>query len=283
MTTNLVHRMGPNRGNKRFRDLVESPRAGFSCLGRGDRLVRGEHLALLSGRLRLLSVLATVAVAVGFSAPVSASAASFTWTGAGDHSSWSDAANWGGTAPSGTVETLTLPALANPECTEERPGLRSCARYSTLNDISGLNVNALSIDDGVGYSIGGNAITLGAGGLTSSTSASSFEAFLLLPITLGASQTWSIDGNNTGEGVALEPPANVTGPAAALGVNLSHLGVLSIREQAVETGPITITGANSSDTGSDASENGTVELGDFGEGSLNAEDGNTVHLVDARI
>ena len=124
---------------------------------------------------------------------------------------WSNGANWAGVAPSGTVETLTFPALASPACTA-KPQTATC--YFGENDISGLKVNAISIDDGVGYGIMGNAITLGAGGLSATTSASGSEAFpasLLLPITLSASQSWSIDGNNLGFGVELQPFANVTG------------------------------------------------------------------------
>ena len=44
----------------------------------------------------LMVVMAAIVVVLG---PSVARAATCTWSGAGDGTSWSDAANWGGTAP----------------------------------------------------------------------------------------------------------------------------------------------------------------------------------------
>ncbi len=55
--------------------------------------------------------------------------------------------NWsGGVAPSGTVGTLSFPKL-KPGCL----AFPTTSCYSTENDISGLNVGAMSIDDSVPY------------------------------------------------------------------------------------------------------------------------------------
>src|ERR1700682_5696912 len=144
--------------------------------------------------------------------PAAAGAASFTWSGAEllspSSAHWSNGANWEGTAPSGTVETLTFPALTSSACTA-KPPTATC--YFGENDISGLKVKAIKIDDGVGYNItGSNAITLGAGGITASPSAIDpfHTAELHVPITLSAPQKWTITGDELGVN------ANVSGPVS---------------------------------------------------------------------
>lgn len=88
----------------------------------------------------------------------------FTWSGhaPSGSSDWSLGANWaGGLAPGGSVGTLTFP---NTGC-----GSGPCA--TSTNDLSGLAVGALSIDDTSPYAIGGNAISVGAGEITAPSSA----------------------------------------------------------------------------------------------------------------
>src|SRR5206468_7169416 len=98
------------------------------------------------------------------------------------------------------------------------------------NDIAGLSVNAISIDDGSPYAIAGNAITLGGGGITATTTATCSSTCpgmpsLGLPLALGASQTWSIAGN-LGVG-QLQFRGGVTGPSTqTLGIDLSNQGSL---------------------------------------------------------
>jgi hypothetical protein len=95
-------------------------------------------------------------------AAVSATATtSYTWTGGASDANWSDGMNWGGSAPSGTVGTLSFPALSG-SCTT------TC--YQTTNNVPNLNVNELSFDilnsyNYNGHAIPGDAITLGGGGL----------------------------------------------------------------------------------------------------------------------
>jgi hypothetical protein len=226
---------------------------------------------------RRVAALALISATCGLAlATSSAEAASFTWSGAALVPNWSKAKNWGGTAPSGSVETLTFPLLTSAACSEEPP---AAPCYFSVNDLSGLSVNALSIDDGGKYFIFGNPITLGAGGLTASTTSSTGFAFLALPLTLGASQTWAIDGNNSRRGIALAE--SVTGSSSALGIDLSHRGFLVLEEGDLEVGPIVINGGNSSAT---PFENGALELvSETLSGSANSTDGNPVTVTDAGI
>jgi hypothetical protein len=212
-------------------------------------------------KVTMLSTLFLVALAL-LALPAVGFAADYTWTGATptvtpEASNWSKATNWEGSAPSGTVGTLTFPALTNPACTTEPP---SSTCYASNNDIGGLNVDALSIDDGVGYRLTGNAITLGAGGITSTaTTSNPGYASIGLPITLSAPQTWSIDGGSFGGQLGVK--GNVTGTSQALAL---HLSTFLNLESDIEAGPVTVTGGN-------------VGLGNpMSSATLNGSDGNTV-------
>ncbi len=194
--------------------------------------------------------------------PASAWATGFTWTGADSSSSWSVGTNWGGTAPSGSVGTLTFPALTSASCTGPTPP--TC--YGSNNDITGLSANALDIDDGVRYFLSGNGITLGAGGITAAPSANDNGQIPIfqIPLTLSADQTWSITGGTSNQQLSMGSDANVTGSADTLGLAFSDQTFLDYDADA-EVGAITATGS------------GTVALGSpTGPGSLNATDGNPV-------
>jgi hypothetical protein len=143
--------------------------------------------------------------------------------------------------------------------------------------VTGLSVNALSIDDGgstaSSYEISGNAITLGAGGITAGTSASSLgSASLRLPITLSSSQSWGIDGNNNESQLGLY--GDVTGPTGnTLHINLTRQTFLGLRGNDIEVGPVTISAGGSSFSG-------TLAIGDA---KLNATDGSPVSLTNAGL
>jgi autotransporter-associated beta strand protein len=95
-------------------------------------------------RLLRLAPAALLAGSTFFASPLHAG--THTWTG-GTSSLWSNAGNWTGGAPT-AVETsvvLTFP-----------PG---ASNKTNTNDIPGLAVDTLNIDDG-GYSISGDAISL---------------------------------------------------------------------------------------------------------------------------
>jgi hypothetical protein len=151
-----------------------------------------------------------------------ATAADFSWRGEGSASAntWSNPANWaGGTAPaaSSSIGTLTFPVLNRSACLQVKP---SEACYTSPNDVSGLSVNAMQVDDSHYYNIGGqyggDGFILGSGGL-SVTASEGNEAQLVLsnPITLNGSQTWSVTGP------AAPPPPN------GLSQSVRFYGVLS--------------------------------------------------------
>jgi hypothetical protein len=190
----------------------------------------------------------------------------FTWSGgaAVGNSSWSTGANWvGGIPPSGSVGTLSFPALTTGPCAANPP---TATCYESANDLVGLSANALSIDDGATYHLTGQGITLGPGGITAAPSGTfSGPIFsgpdISFPLTLSAPQTWSIAGGTRNEQLGV---ATVTGPANALTVNFSGQTFLSFSGDA-EVGPVTASGL------------GTVALGSSGSfGSLNGTDGNPV-------
>ncbi len=194
----------------------------------------------------------------------------FTWSAAGAPAfpTWSDPLNWkSDTAPTpfSTVGLLSFPAQENSTCALDGGG-EEC--YINENDVPGLTAESLSINDGYSYRIKGESITLGAGGLTATTSATSEGyADLYFPIVLGSSQTWTIDGNEDHGGLATYN--SVTG-TSALEVNLT--GGAYFEPENIETGPITISG------------NGSVSLGKhYADEGLNSTDGNPVTLKGATL
>jgi hypothetical protein len=194
----------------------------------------------------LLGALAVLAV------PSSAAALTdFSWSGASAAANWSAGSNWvGGTPPSGSVGTLSFPALGAGSCT---------ACYQSSNDVSGASASAISIDDGVPYQITGNGLTLGAGGITAGPSVSDTgsSANISLPLTLGASQSWSVTGGSSSQQLGV---SSVTGSAETLAVNFASSGILSVQD--LEVGAVSLTGAG--------------VAGVFG--SLNGTDGNPVSI-----
>jgi autotransporter-associated beta strand protein len=151
-----------------------------------------------------------------------------TWTGT-NSGAWSDGGNWGGTAPV-PGDDLVFPTGA--------------ANQTNSNDFAaGTSFNSIAITGGT-YTLNGNAITLGAGGLSVATSGNTIN----LPITLGAAQQWStttgsadftIAGNVNLNGFALT--LSITGSSSTIS------GVISGSGQIIKNaaGPITFSGNNS--------------------------------------
>jgi hypothetical protein len=227
------------------------------------------HRCQRTRRMIGAALLATVSVLALLSAPaVAAASTNYTWSGAAAPSTanWSNGTNWEGSAPQENemVGTLTFPALTIPACAVEPP---TATCYQSKNDVSGLNVNALSIDFSAPYVIRGDPITLGSGGITGSTSPSTFGGTSIdLPITLSAPQTWSFEDNNYNGQLTLN--SNVSGASDALSLDMSNLTIVPTIGGNVEVGPLTIAG-----------EVGLVS--GFSEGgrttpSLNGSDGNPV-------
>lgn len=160
------------------------------------------------------------------------------------------------------------------------PPTDTCAE--SHNDLTGLSVNHIAIDQSTDYDITGNGITLGAGGITATTSGSSSpHPELDLPIALGAPQTWTFEGPTGGTQDA-GLGGSITGPGEALGVTLGGFQSLGLTADD-EVGPVTITGANPSHSGPTAELNGSVLNGGGGShpAKLNGTDGNPVSVTDA--
>jgi hypothetical protein len=216
-----------------------------------------------------------------------ASAADYTWSGGGSSNAWSEGANWlGGQAPvsASSVGTLTFPL---------RP-----SQTSTGNDVSGLSVNEVRVDDSHDYSIGGvnslggcglcgDGFTLGSGGLTIDASEGSQGQFsLTTPLTLSSSQTWSVAGPPTP--VAWPAQSIVIGGAlsgenADLTINLNSvtslvlgLAIPGAPSIADELGNIIINGSEAAIGGSVGAYKSWVSLAP--DATLNASDGHSLTL-----
>jgi hypothetical protein len=248
------------------------------CMGRpGSVLACSWRHPGLAGILIVVVALCGVTI---FSAPAAA-APDFTWTGgaAPGSTEWSHASNWtGGSGPSGTVGTVTFPALPRVACTASPP-TESC--YQSQNDVAGVTANRLAIESG--YAIDGNAVAIGAGGVGVTNARSVAQASLLnLPVTLGTSQTWSIDGGSGGY-AELDVGGVLSGTTSSLDVGLQNYALFDLRADD-EVGPVTITGADPTNNGGGASANGFVTLGSgSGAGALNASDHNLVTVTDVAL
>jgi hypothetical protein len=242
----------------------------------------------------LVTGVAFVALAVG---PAASSAADYTWSGAGaaplQTGSWSDPANWSaGTAPTNgeTIGALTFPALSDPACDSTSPSV-ACGRGT--NDLTGLSVGTLAINDahvasrGAAYTLRGNEIAL-TGGLAASPGAvmsnGRFENTLALPITLTAPQTWSLTGKplapsqlvgpvRLADGISLLAPVN--GSAQPLTIRFSGGVGLSMSGDN-EVGPVSVIGDA---VGQPPFEHRLA----IRRAELNAGDGNPVSITNAEL
>lgn len=198
-------------------------------------------------------------------AAASASPGPFTWTGtdaANGNGSWSNGANWGGTAPAGDVSGLVFPDL--PACA---PG---SACYLTNNNGQVTSTGGIIIDDTDGYVLSGTgpsgtALHLGSVGITGTPSTHPHAigaSTINQALTLTAPQTWAIDGGGIDVG------AGGVGGDQPLTLDLTNGGFVSFDGDA-EVGPVTATGA------------GSIELFNtgFSPAALNASDGDRVELT----
>src|SRR5207248_6957722 len=144
--------------------------------------------------------------------------------------------------------------------------------YSSDNDLHGLTADAISVENTQGYSLFGNAFTLGAGGLKAAPGTNHCPcnpSVLFLPIVLGADQTWSIDGD-----FGLTVGGKVTGQPHALHIVVGSNSNAYLND--VEVGKITGTVAGNNRFGFpflvlDGSRSKPREL--------NGVNGNPVHLA----
>ncbi len=202
---------------------------------------------------------------------------SFVWSGASPSTfAWSSTANWrGGTAPSAgdSVGTLSFPQLGSSEC---QAGSEVDACYLSFNDLPGLQAEGVQLDNGDDYLLGGEALKLGSGGLTAAPASGSVGPsgdVIETPLALTAPQEWHLTGRDSlANEAGLLLAGNVTGPGHALDAQMSEESVLYFAEDDIETGPLTLSGANPAQAGV---FNGVVAL--LGA-SLNASSGQPVKL-----
>ncbi len=114
----------------------------------------------------------------------------FTWTGQGSTPNWSNTSNWDNASPLSDATSLTFGPLQDPCPYVVTP---TCA--TSTNDVSGVDVDSISIDTAERYEISGDQVTLGAGGLTAAPGgATDGLPTFAAPLALSASQSWSING-----------------------------------------------------------------------------------------
>ena len=151
---------------------------------------------------RILSASIAVLLAV-IALPDSANAATLTWNGSASvtqaSTGWSNIAfsNWVGGAEPVSGDDLAFD-----------PNVVSQDHTVNNNDLLGKNFNSitfLSLGAFV-YTLNGNAITLGAGGLTNNT-AGVTQTVSLASLTLGAGQTWNANAGN----LAVTSPVGLNG------------------------------------------------------------------------
>jgi hypothetical protein len=209
----------------------------------------------------------TVGCLLTLAVSASAQAADFAWSGGGSSSNWSEAANWlGGTAPasSSSLGVVSFPSAGTH-------------RVST-NDLSGLSLNQLQVGDSAGYSLSGQTLTLGSGGLSVTASEGPGVFKLTNPLTLSSSQTWTVAGSN-GPAPDVEIAGQLTGSSSALTINLSNYRVFTLGEQLGSTsvddelGNVTVNGVEKTE-GDGTNFKTPVEL----QAKLNASDGHSVSV-----
>jgi Bacterial Ig-like domain (group 3) len=123
--------------------------------------------------IRVIAALfVTLVFSLAFAAPLAA--ATRTWTGTAS-ALWSNAGNWSGGVVPSTFDDLVFPAGA-------------LNQTNTNNLQAGSFFSSITFTGGA-YTVTGNAISLGAGGLSSSSPANGYQSFML-DVTLGADQTW---------------------------------------------------------------------------------------------
>jgi hypothetical protein len=209
--------------------------------------------------------------------PAGARADDFTWTGGNGTSSWADPNNWdagGGFvgAPGISSGTLTFPTLG---------ACSSC--YNSNNDISSggpIAVNRIAIDMASPYQITGAPISLGAGGIVATDSASApplllSPASIALGLELGPAQTWTLDG---GAGAGRLLVGVVGSDDNGLRVQLQHGAILGLTASDYQLGPLTIAGSDASLVGAHATDNGAL----YFHGALNRS-GSPVAVTQAAL
>lgn len=171
--------------------------------------------------------------------PASNSVPTYTWTGAdvaNGHDAWSDPGNWqGGIAPaSGSTINVTFAPACDTSWSAQCP---------SINDISGLVVDQMSIDDWRGQ-LSGDPITLN--GLSMQVTSSYFGVSWNIPVSLGQAQSWSLScaigsSSQSCSSTTLTMTGDVTG-AVPLTIDLLNGFILNLEgDMTLNAGVITVT------------------------------------------
>jgi autotransporter-associated beta strand protein len=166
--------------------------------------------------------------------------ATHTWTGAAS-SVWSDDQNWDGGSPAADPSAaLVFPARAQH-------------LTDNTNDLANLTIQSLTITGE--YTISGNGLTLNGGGITLQGAFTDID----LPITLGASQTWTVTTANTFFN-GLKMLGTISGADSA-GLIKDGIGTLFLVGDNTYTGTTTIAAGTLEVNGSQPGSNVIVNSG----------------------
>jgi autotransporter-associated beta strand protein len=166
--------------------------------------------------------------------------ATHTWTGATD-GLWSDETNWNGGSPAGDLNAaLVFPAGAQH-------------LTDNTNDLASLTIQSMTITGE--YTITGNGLTLNGSGITLQGAFTNID----LPITLGASQTWTVTTANTFFN-GLKMNGTISGADSA-GLIKDGIGTLFLVGDNTYTGTTTIAAGTLEVNGSQPSSNVIVNSG----------------------
>jgi autotransporter-associated beta strand protein len=167
-----------------------------------------------------------------------------TWTGGGTDTNWTDAANWGGTAPV-AGDDLVFPSVTNETANND---------FAASTNFNSIAINAS------GYSLTGNSVSLTTGTTANFTSGMSTDGI----ITSGAGGL-TMSGGGT---LILSAANTYTGATTVNGGTLQVDGSQPGSAVAVHTGA-TLDGAGT--VGATTSTGGTVSPGDSAPGILNVQ------------
>ncbi|MGH7137623.1 MAG: hypothetical protein ACREHD_17895, partial [Pirellulales bacterium] len=164
---------------------------------------------------------------------LAAAPATITWTGAVD-TDWSTPGNWDLDRAPINGDSLVFPTGAQ--------------HLANNNDIAGLSVNSVTFQGtftaGGGYTLSGDDLTVGAGGIDDSSSVNGATATIAnqidFNVALGAAQSWSVDDNYSYTQRQLIVNGNVANNGLALTAN--GTGTIDITGEISGSGSLSVVG-----------------------------------------
>ena len=227
-------------------------------------------------------------------APIVASTITSTWSGMSTTTNnWSDSGNWstanGDSVPTdnSSISTLTFPVL--PTCDDGSAPANSACYGPSNNDLNNLTVGTLDMTTTPTspYEIDGNAFNISSGINITGDDSTDYPAITTMPLTLsGTTSAWSVPGSS------LDVQGDVTGASTQVNATLSSNANLEL-DGNVQTQQFNVTGGDTTQTGMNAANNGSLALNDPPGGTavnLNganspsaSTDGNPVNATDVAV